>query len=286
MIFKKPPNMRYTQLAMFVDAHIRDKDEKTQQLCFEYIWHLFYILAVKGKMFNSGRDYDEYALYAATQLYLRYKKEDSEKGANLKPIKSCLNYIKRILYPLKVNYQKANFEQVFQEGSLQGNAPTQILDDKINDIRNLNSSLVSVECNYYLSSIHSSIKGILEKTPYRNDKAILHGLYISCLLTFLKSITLSKRSLARLEDRKAKKLTLEGVLDQLYARESREDNVVLYHLDPSMHNYVAFLFNKIKKEVIKDLNYIIGSYEPSESVIRDLLMSPLEDILNKENVNE
>lgn len=286
MIFKKPPNMRYTQLAMFVDAHIRDKDEKTQQLCFEYIWHLFYILAVKGKMFNSGRDYDEYALYAATQLYLRYKKEDSEKGANLKPIKSCLNYIKRILYPLKVNYQKANFEQVFQEGSLQGNAPTQILDDKISDIRNLNSSLVSVECNYYLSSIHSSIRGILEKTPYRNNKVILHNLYISCLLTFLKSITLSKRSLARLEDRKAKKLSLEGVLDGLYARESREDNIVLYHLDPSMHNYVAFLFNKIKKEVVKDLNYIIGSYEPSESVIKDLLMSPLEDILNKENVNE
>lgn len=286
MIFKKPPNMRYTQLAMFVDAHIRDKDEKTQQLCFEYIWHLFYILAVKGKMFNSGRDYDEYALYAATQLYLRYKKEDNEKGANLKPIKSCLNYIKRILYPLKVNYQKANFEQVFQEGSLQGNAPTQILDDKISDIRNLNSSLVSVECNYYLSSIHSSIRGILEKTPYRNDKVILHNLYISCLLTFLKSITLSKRSLARLEDRKAKKLSLEGVLDGLYARESREDNIVLYHLDPSMHNYVAFLFNKIKKEVVKDLNYIIGSYEPSESVIKDLLMSPLEDILNKENVNE
>ena len=286
MIFKKPPNMRYTQLAMFVDAHIRDKDEKTQQLCFEYIWHLFYILAVKGKMFNSGRDYDEYALYAATQLYLRYKKEDSEKGANLKPIKSCLNYIKRILYPLKVNYQKANFEQVFQEGSLRGNAPTQILDDKISDIRNLNSSLVSVECNYYLSSIHSSIRGILEKTPYRNNKVILHNLYISCLLTFLKSITLSKRSLARLEDRKAKKLSLEGVLDGLYARESREDNIVLYHLDPSMHNYVAFLFNKIKKEVVKDLNYIIGSYEPSESVIKDLLMSPLEDILNKENVNE
>lgn len=286
MIFKKPPNMRYTQLAMFVDAHIRDKDEKTQQLCFEYIWHLFYILAVKGKMFNSGRDYDEYALYAATQLYLRYKKEDNEKGANLKPIKSCLNYIKRILYPLKVNYQKANFEQVFQEGSLQGNAPTQILDDKISDIRNLNSSLVSVECNYYLSSIHSSIRGILEKTPYRNNKVILHNLYISCLLTFLKSITLSKRSLARLEDRKAKKLSLEGVLDGLYARESREDNIVLYHLDPSMHNYVAFLFNKIKKEVVKDLNYIIGSYEPSESVIKDLLMSPLEDILNKENVNE
>lgn len=286
MIFKKPPNMRYTQLAMFVDAHIRDRDEKTQQLCFEYIWHLFYILAVKGKMFNSGRDYDEYALYAATQLYLRYKKEDNEKGANLKPIKSCLNYIKRILYPLKVNYQKANFEQVFQEGSLQGNAPTQILDDKISDIRNLNSSLVSVECNYYLSSIHSSIRGILEKTPYRNNKVILHNLYISCLLTFLKSITLSKRSLARLEDRKAKKLSLEGVLDGLYARESREDNIVLYHLDPSMHNYVAFLFNKIKKEVVKDLNYIIGSYEPSESVIKDLLMSPLEDILNKENVNE
>lgn len=286
MIFKKPPNMRYTQLAMFVDAHIRDKDERTQQLCFEYMWHLFYILAVKGKMFNTGRDYDEYALYAATQLYLRYRKEDSEKGAKLKPIKSCLNYIKKILYPLKVNYQKANFEQVFQKGALKDDAPTQILDDKVSSIRNLNSSLISVECSYYLSSIHSSIKRILEKTPYRNDKAVLHNLYISCLLTFLKSITLNNKLVAKLEDRKARKLSLDGVLDQLYNKESRENNTVLYHLDPSMHNYVAFLYNKIKKEIVKDLNYIVGSYEPSEAVIKDLLMSPLEDILTRENIDE
>ena len=61
MLYKKPAGLKYTDCAIFIDAHIRDDDEKTRELCFEYMWHLFYVLAVKGKMFKNGRDYDEYA---------------------------------------------------------------------------------------------------------------------------------------------------------------------------------------------------------------------------------
>ena len=70
---------------------------------------------------------------------------------------------------------------------------------------------------------------------------------------------------------------------QIYREESR-DNIVVYHLDKSMENYIATLVNKIRKEVVKDLRYIIGSYEPSEQVIKDILISPLEEIVDKEAI--
>ena len=285
MLYKKPAGLKYTDFAIFIDEHVRDDDEKTRELCFEYMWHLFYVLAVKGKMFKNGRDYDEYALYGATQLFLRYQKEqDPVKGAKLKPIKSCLNYIKKVLYPLKVNYQKTSFNQVFQEGAFpEDNLPTQIRDDQVEIIRKQNNNLMSVEYEKYLEDICSTIKLVLKSSPYTSDKSTLHNIYLSCLLTLLKTTTMSNKNKARIKNKENRVLPVEALADQIYREESR-DNIVVYHLDKSMENYIATLVNKIRKEVVKDLRYIIGSYEPSEQVIKDILISPLEEIVDKEAI--
>jgi hypothetical protein len=44
-----------------------------------------------------------------------------------------------------------------------------------------------------------------------------------------------------------------------------------------MSNYINTLVNKIKKEIVKDLRYIIGSSEPPDQVIKDILISPISD---------
>lgn len=279
MLYKKPPNMRYTQLCMYVDEHIRDDDEKAKETCFEYLWNIFYILAVKGKMFNSGRDYDEYALYAATQLFIRYQKE-SNPDSKLKPIKSCLNYIKKVLYPMKVNYQRANFEQVFTPITSLNYKDMPIYEHKVTEIRSINNVLLQVECKQYLSQLHNTIMAYLKETPYRNDKKTLHALYMSCILSILKSITMSNKNKAKLKKREDKNYSTVDLVDSIYAEE-REDNVVIFHLDKSMKNYIETLVNGIKKEITKDLRYIIGSYEPSDQVIKDLLISPIEEVVNR-----
>ena len=278
MLYKKP-KISYTAMCIYIDKFIHDPDNQIQQTCFEYIWNLFYILAVKGKMFLTAKDYDEYALYGATQLYMRYKKE--EKDPNLKPIKSCLNYIKRILYPLKVNYQKANFGEVFQEESLKDSSPEQIYEDKVTKIRHSTNDIMSVEYTYYINNICSTIKNFLKDSPYNKDKSTMHNIYLSCLLTLLKTMTMSNKNKARLKNKEDKSLPTDVLMEKIYAEEQKDD-IVVFHLDPSMSNYIATLVNRLKKEIVKDLRYIVGSFEPSKEVIDSVLMSPLEEILTNE----
>lgn len=267
-------------MAIFIDANIDNPDPKVQETCFEYMWHLYYILAVKGKMFNVGKDYDEYALYAATQLYLRYKRDrDVRNGNKLKPIKSSLNYIKRTLYPFRVNYQKMTFQEEFRQDSLGGENPTQIYEDRVAKIRENTNSLMNVEYRYYINTICKTIKNFLRQSPYQRDKVMMHKIYLSCLLTFLKTITMSNRNIARVKNKEDKALPVTELIDKIYAEEKNDDTVI-FHLDPSMKNYITTLVNRIKKEVTKDLNYIVGSYEPTKDVIENMLVSPLEEILN------
>lgn len=274
--YKKPQKMSYVDMAIFID--INHKDPEYDNECFEYMYHLFYVLAVKGRFFQTAMDYDNYALYGATQLFLRYKKQRDPK-CKLKPIKSSLNYIKRILYPLKVNYQKESFGQVFQEEAMDGELPTQLIDDKVNEARSLNNNLLEIEYSYCLTQIDSTIKAILRTTPYRDNKPILHNLYLSCILTLIKTMTMSKKNIGRLQNKENRYLPVTTLVNQIYAEESK-DNIVVFHLDPSMENYISTLVNRIKKEVAKDLRYIIGSYELPDSVIKSILVSPIEELVD------
>ena len=280
MIYKMPKGQKYTDLCIYIDSEIK-KPDCDEEKCFEYMYHLFYILAVKGRMFITASDYDNYALYGATQLFLRYKKE-KEPGSKLKPIKSCLNYIKRILYPLKVNYQKANFFQVFKEESLEGNAPVGITDTQRATANSINNNLMQTEYKYCLSQITSTIKLILKDSPYSNNKVIIHNLYISCLLTILKTITISEENLKRLKLREVKKSINDNFINKIYEEESKDD-VVIYHLDSTMGNYIDTLVKRCKKSIAKDLSYIIDSYKLSDDIITEMLMQPLEDYSDGQN---
>ena len=37
------------------------------------------------------------------------------KGKQIKPIKSCLNYTKALLYPMKIEYQRETFKEIIEE---------------------------------------------------------------------------------------------------------------------------------------------------------------------------
>ena len=276
MTFTKPKNLKYVDLAIYIDEHIHTPGYDEAK-CFEYMYHLFYILAVKGKMFLTASDYDSYALYGATQLFLRYKKEQKE-GSTLVPIKSCLNYIKSVLYPLKINYQKANFGQVFREEAEDGTA-TGITEEVAKRVRKSTDALMVTEYRYYLTQLPSTIKAIIKESPYSSNPVLSHNLYVSCLLTILKSITMSNKNKEKLAGRVKKGRDVSDLVDKIYEEESQDD-VVVFHLNKNMKNYIKLLTVRCKKEIAKDLRYIIGSHELSDSVIKDMLMQPLEELKN------
>lgn len=283
MLYKKPDNVSYTDMAMTIDAHIHDEDFD-KEILFEYMWHLFYILAVKGMFFTSARDYDEYALYAATHLYMRYKRTETKTGKKLKPIKSCLNYIKKILYPMKVNYQKQYFEQAIRKEDANEDSIERLQGERENMARKAMMEAMPIEYESYLQSIPGTIKNVLIDSPYANDKLMIHKIYVSCLLSLLKTITISNVNKHKIEKRAKRALALDGLIDRIYKQE-RDDNIVLYHLDNSMKNYISTLLSFIRKEVVKDLRGIVGSFEPSEQVIKDILTSPIEEYVSSKNIN-
>lgn len=273
MTYKKDPKIKYWEMAKYIDDHVREP-RCDEQKCFEYMYHLFYVLAVKGKMFKTSADYDQYALYGATQLFLRYRKENI--NPDLKPIKSSLNYIKKILYPCRVDYQQENFAERFTDESLDAGTTEQLAYDNSVKARAICMDLLEVDAKYCLGQISSEMKIILKSSPYSQDKVMFKNLYLSCLLTLLKSITMSNKNIARVENKLERKLPTENLMNQIYAREQLEDTV-LYHLDANMRNYVDTLVKRLKHRIAKDLKYLIGSYSISDDVVRDILESPLGD---------
>lgn len=74
MTYNKPSNLKFTQLAMYFDKHFwEDTDDvRNDDILYQYLYHILYMLACKQKWFKSFKDYDEFALFAATKLYIRF----------------------------------------------------------------------------------------------------------------------------------------------------------------------------------------------------------------------
>ena len=157
-----------------------------------------------------------------------------------------------------------------------------MIDDRVREARDESKQWVEVEYRDYLRSVCSTVKSFLDTLPYRSNKRLLHNIYLSCLFSLLKTMTLSVKNKKRISEWKSRGRSIDRLIDKIYEIES-QDRIVLWHLEPSYYNYISTLVRKLKKEIAVDLNYISSSYEPSEDIIRALLMSPLEDINNFKN---
>ena len=125
MLFKKPASLRYTELCMFVDENVPKivnpgENPELENTIYNYLWLLVKALAIKKCMFNDFQDYDGYAFYAANRLFFALRKNQLNQGKTIKgklirPIKSCLNYTKALLYPMKIEYQRETFKEVIEE---------------------------------------------------------------------------------------------------------------------------------------------------------------------------
>ena len=279
---RKKPKIRYVDMCIYIDQHVYEPDHNIE-LIFDYLQCLFYALAFKKKFFNKEDDYDKYSLYGATHVYLRLTNErqflPDDDPRKMKRIKSVLNFIKSILYPLKVNYQKENFNKVYVD-EIQGDGLSEeIYNSLVKDIRDSTQGLLSVEVETYLNDIPKTIRSFLKEIPYANDPVMSLNIYISCLLTLLRSMTLSNHNHNRLIDKQRDELKLNAEeLAESMLYEEAQNAPIVYHLDSSMKDYISVLTNKIKKIVAKDIRELCGTYEPTDAIIEDILMAPISDM--------
>lgn len=268
---------RIVDLCIYVDENAY-KENHDKEKVFDALYRIVYSLSMKSKIFRNWNDYEEFSLEYASKLYYRLINAKQflpdDHPFKLKKIKSILNYVKKTLNPAKVDFQQRMYSEQF-DPNLHENAVLDIREKYVANCRNQTKPILKIEFEYYLQKITQTIKSFLKyNTPYSADPIMLHRLYQSCLMTILNQVTLSNSNKERFNNRLKNGYNIEDFINQVY-EEEKADSIVLFHIDDSMYNYIATCVNRIKKLIVKELAELIGSVEPSDSVVQSIISATL-----------
>lgn len=279
--FFKPRDKRWVDLAIWCDENAYKPDCDNNTL-YQYLYLLFWMLSHKWQYFQKESDYDEFCLLGAQTVYLRLKNPKQFDGSGrLQPIKSVLNYIKNVAYPISVSFRMQSFAEGFtiEDDYTAALQAQHVLNEKA---VHYTDDAMRHEFKYCLSCITNTIKQLIKELPYRNDKLTTHNIYISCMLTILDYLRLDKLKLARLRYRENKGMNNDWVVNDLY-RDARHKPALLFHLPMSMSNYVSTIVNRALALMSADLISVVGSYQPSDSIVKAIIASPLESYTESDN---
>lgn len=268
MFFEKP-NVRYVDMCIYIDEHIYNGDY-SEELVYQYLFHIILMLTLKRDYFNTKHDREDFSLFAASHYYMRLT-DERQFGDNptIEPIKSILNYVAKTLFAIR---QKYCAQYVFDK-----EIPTGEIVDVDKDAFSIYAqhkldTVDRVEFNGCLGVANDFIKEYLKDIPYPQGTTEWNNIYISCMLSFLNSITLRNNDIKRIDNFKRPNSFNDTLLTKLYIKE-RYSSTILYHLDDSMYNYVTVLTNKIRHRLSKELSQSLHSYTPTHITMKNLLMS-------------
>jgi hypothetical protein len=179
-----------------------------------------------------------YAFYAANRLFFALRKNQVNQGKTIKgklirPIKSCLNYTKALLYPMKIEYQRESFKEVIEEEFVSNKFDAFAYKEQLKSATRENSGVTRQFKTYLQESLRKNarlVDKLLQKSPFKPGTPEYKNLKISILLN---SIQILKNN---------KKLDVAN------------QSIILWHLPKSMTNYTKILlkefFTTIKLEIM------------------------------------
>lgn len=259
MIWRKESNMKYTDMCIFIDENVPKivnpgENPDLENKIYNYLWLLIKALAIKKRMFSNFSDYDPYAFYGATRIFFALRKNIWNqgkviKGKEITPIKSCLNYVKTLLHPMKLEYQKEAFSEIisaeFTSKKFDAFQLRENLKIQAQDAHGVDETFR----NYIMESMRDSaviLDRVLEKCPFTKDSVDYYRLKVTILLNCYTML------------KKHKKLN------------SVPDSITMWKLPKSLNGYVKVLmsefFTALKKEIMDCYN---------ESAIDDTMLDYL-----------
>lgn len=271
MKWRKDANMKYTEMCIFIDQHVSQLNDpncppELANTIYNYLWLLVKALAIKKRMFNSFQDYDGYSFYAANRLYFALKRNLENqgkviKGKEIKPIKSCLNYTKALLYPMKIEYLKEEYDAGKTEEEIAKRFDTfrfkqQLKESAWGEQGGKDQFTLWVQDTF--QNFSKSVDNVLKRAPFAPDTLDYKKLKISIFMNVLANLKANKS------------INAEPV------------TVLLWKLPKSTSNYIKLFL----KELGTDLKQVImESY--SESLIDDvtletMLANPEGEFINHE----
>jgi hypothetical protein len=270
-MFKKPSGMKYTEMCQFIDANVPKiinpgENPELENTIYSYLWLLVKALAIKKCMFKDFQDYDMYAFYSANRLFLALRKNQVNQGKTIKgklirPIKSCLNYTKALLYPMKIEYQRESFREVIEEEFVSTKFDAIAYKEQLKNQARENSDVKTHFKEYVKVALsHSSqlLEEILQKSPFNSATPEYQNLKISVLLTSLQ-ILKNKKKLSAIPQ-----------------------SVILWHLPKSMSSYTKVLlkefFTALKSEIIDCYKEV----DLKDADLENIISATTEDWLSNE----
>ena len=266
MLFKKPNNMRFTELCMFIDQNVAKivnpgENPDLENTIYNYLWLLVKALAIKKCMFKNFNDYDMYAYYSANRLFLALRKNQINQGKTIKgklirPIKSCLNYTKALLYPMKIEYQRETFKEIIEEEFVSTKFDAITYKEKLKSQARTNSDINHHFKNYVKTALQQSgyiLDNILQKSPFNSTTQEYQNLKISILLTSIQVL------------KNKKKLSGEP------------QSIVLWHLPKSMSSYVRVLLKEFFMALKLEIIDCYKEADLSDTDIENILTNTTED---------
>lgn len=243
MLFKKPSHLKYTELCQFIDANVPKivnpgENPELENTIYNYLWLLVKALAIKKCMFNDFQDYDGYAFYAANRLFFALRKNQLNQGKTIKgklirPIKSCLNYTKALLYPMKIEYQRETFKEIIEEEFVSNKFDSFAYKEQLKGTARENSGVTRQFKVYLTETLCKNgdiLDKILQKSPFKPGMSEYQNLKRSILLSSIQILKTNK------------KLDIAN------------QSVILWHLPKSLSNYTKILlkefFMALKLEII------------------------------------
>lgn len=278
MIFKKPKDVRYVDMAIYVDEKIKQQNisEEESSLIYEYLYHLIYMLAVKNKYFNKEVYYDEFAITLAADVFHRLftnpklDELDEYGQPKMKRIKSCLNYIKAILYGRKVTFEQQNYSQKYVDVEYIDSDTSCTNLTSYSYARDSMQFNLEIDMNMYFDTISKTVKHFLySNSPYKKNKMLMKNIYISCMISLLKSISFTVNDIEGIETKYTKPDAKFRYLCKEY-KHNRDKCVTLYHLPHKYKDYITLLVRQLYTLIGKDIQELCST---NISIPEDVLMN-------------
>lgn len=271
MQWKKDPDMKYTDMCIFIDKNVAQLNEpdcpdELKNTIYNYLWLLVKALAIKKRMFNSFQDYDGYAFYSANRLFFALKRNLQNqgkivKGKEIKPIKSCLNYTKALLYPMKMEYLKEEYDVGRNEKEVDKKFDTFVYKQQLKD--NLwYEQGGEAQFNDYVKEIieqfSEAIDHVLERMPFAKNSVDYKRLKISILMNAVANM-------------KAKKgIGTEPI------------TVLLWKLPKSMGNYIKLFLKELSSDLKKSIMESYAESRLDDSLLDLMLANPEGEFIDHE----
>lgn len=285
MLFPKP-NMKYSDMAIFVDEKVNSSEQPSEhdlELIFIYLYHLTRMLAYKNHYFNKTEYYDDFSIMMASDMMNRLiynpklRQLDEFGNPKMDKVKSCLNYLKTILYGRKVLFEQQNYSQKLSNKDLQIPITEYAFDNQIRENRHRQ---IDSDVKLYMGALGKTVMRFIDDECIYSDKLIRKNIRISCCLSLLNSIVFTQEVFDNIN---IKYKTPEAKFNYLCTEyeTNRLENIILYHLDESYRNYVTVLVRKVFALIENDIKELsIGDTYVSDNVLYDIALAELDGTYN------